>query len=96
MTQVEKHAYFEKCVDTTKLYTVVELQKVLFSLGHSIQIEDLYIALKATGWIKLRIIRDRLLDLKRDMPKKYPFDGVRRLIKAPLLVDRHEDIDYYS
>lgn len=79
-------------VDHKKLYTVVELQKVLFGMGHAISIDDLYAALKATGWIKLRLIRDRLLDMKRELPKHTPFDGVRHMIKFPLLVDRNADL----
>ncbi len=79
-------------VNHQKLYTVVELQKVLFGMGHSIQAQDLYDALKATGWIKLRLIRDRLIEMKRTMPKHTPFDGIRHMIKFPLLVDRDEDL----
>lgn len=85
----------EQCkdlIDHQKLYTVVELQKVLFGMGHAIKIDDLYLALKATGWIKLRLIRDRLLEMKRSMPKHTPFDGVRHMIKYPLLVDRNDDL----
>jgi predicted transcriptional regulator len=75
-----------------ELYTVIGLQKSLFALGHNIPIDDLYSALKGNGWIKLRLIRDRLLETKRQMPKHTPFDGVRHLIKYPLLVDRDADL----
>ena len=97
MTPQEKYTYYESRIDNTKLYTVGELQKVLFEMGYSIPIDDLYLALKTTGWVKLRLIRDKLLDLKKDMPKKWPFDSVRHIIKSPLLVDRHGDLNsYYS
>lgn len=75
-----------------ELYSLCSLQKALFSLGYAIPKDDLYFALKATGWIKLRLIRDRLLEAKKKMPKQYPFDGVRNLIKWPLQVDRNEDL----
>lgn len=75
-----------------ELYTLVGLQKALYSLGHNVPLDDLYSALKGTGWIKLRLIRDRLLETKRSMPKRTPFDGIRHLIKYPLLVDRDADL----
>lgn len=88
----DKNKYLESQVISTELYTIIGLQKMLFSLGHPVPLDDLYSALKGTGWIKLRLIRDRLLDLKRDMPKRCPYDGVRNMIKWPLLVDRKEDL----
>lgn len=84
--------YIAGQVNGAELYTVIGLQKALFSLGHAVPVEDLYAALKGSGWIKLRLIRDRLLDAKRDMPKHTPFDGIRQIIKWPLLVDRNEDL----
>lgn len=74
-----------------KLYSVVELQKALFSKGHSISLDDLYSVLKETGWIKLFLIRERLLQLKKELPKHTPFDGIRNLIKYPLQVPRDQD-----
>lgn len=84
--------YISKQVNAMELYTVIGLQKALFSLGHPIPVDDLYAALKGSGWIKLRLIRDRLLDSKREIPKHTPFDGIRQIIKWPLLVDRNEDL----
>ena len=87
-----KNDFIEGRVNGGELYTVIGLQKSLYSLGYSIPIGDLYSALKGNGWIKLRLIRDRLLDTKRAMPKRTPFDGVRNLVKWPLLVGRNEDL----
>jgi hypothetical protein len=81
-----------KQVNGAELYTIIGLQKALYALGHSVTLCDLYAALKGSGWIKLRLIRDRLLDTKREIPKHTPFDGVRHLIKWPLLVDRNADL----
>jgi hypothetical protein len=74
-----------------KLYSVIELQKLLFSRGYSVPLEDLYDAMKETGWIKLFLIRERLLDLKKQIPKGEAFDSLRHIIKWPLLVDRNKD-----
>lgn len=78
-------------LDNGKLYSIVELQKYLYAKGYSIPLDDLYESLKATGWIKLFLIRERLLELKKQLPKHTPFDGIRHLIRWPLLVDRFED-----
>jgi hypothetical protein len=75
-----------------ELYTVEGLQRALYSFGVEVTLDDLYAALKSTGWIKLRLIRDRLLETKRAMPKRTPFDGVRHLVKYPLLVNRNDDL----
>ncbi|MCK5020709.1 MAG: hypothetical protein KAS32_27055 [Candidatus Peribacteraceae bacterium] len=75
-----------------ELYTVGGLQRALYSFGVGVSTDDLYAALKATGWIKLRLIRDRLIETKRAMPKRTPFDGVRHLVKWPLLVNRNDDL----
>jgi hypothetical protein len=88
----DKQKFVHDQVYGGELYTVIGLQKALFILGHPVSMEDLYIALKGTGWIKLRLIRDKLLDMKRDMPKKTPFDAIRHMIKFPLLVERNEDL----
>jgi hypothetical protein len=74
-----------------KLYSVIELQKFLYSKGYSIPLDDLYEAMKETGWIKLFLIRERLLDLKKKIPKGEPFDSLRHIVKWPLLVDRFDD-----
>jgi hypothetical protein len=87
-----KNDFISEQVNGAELYTLVGLQKALYALGHDIPMDDLYSALKGNGWIKLRLIRDRLLETKRAMPKHTPFDGVRHLIKYPLLVDRCEDL----
>jgi hypothetical protein len=79
-----------------ELYTVEGLQRTLHSFGADVSIDDLYAALKATGWIKLRLIRDRLLETKRAMPKRTPFDGVRHLVKYPLLVNRNDDLPEFE
>jgi hypothetical protein len=91
-----RYRTIEKRVVQVNLYTLEELQKALFALGHPVPKDDLYIALKATGWIKLRLIRDRLLETKRDFPKREPFSAMRHIIKWPLLVKRHEDLPEYS
>ena len=75
-----------------ELYSVEELQKVLFSLGYEVPRNTLYLAMKWTGWLKLRLVRERLLEVKREIPKRYPFDGLRQLVKWPLLADREEDL----
>jgi hypothetical protein len=87
-----KNDFISEQVFGAELYTVIGLQKALFALGHDVPLDNLYAALKGTGWIKLRLIRDRLLETKRAMPKHTPFDGVRHLIKYPLLVDREADL----
>jgi hypothetical protein len=75
-----------------ELYTVEGLQRCLFELGYSVPMDDLYTALKAAGWIKLRLIRDRLLETKRGIPKRDPYAGLRHLVKWPLGVSRHADL----
>jgi len=94
--ELVKRQYIEKGVDNGELYTLDGLQKALFSLGYSVNKEDLYLALKATGWIKLRLIRDRLLQLKRKFPKNDPYAPMRHMIKWPLLVHRHEDLPEFK
>ena len=78
------------------LYEVVSLQKALFQLGYSIPRNILYDAMKTTGWIKLFLIRERLLMLKKSIPKEFPFTGIRQLVKWPLLVDRAEDLPIWK
>jgi len=87
-----KRDYVASKVYKDELYTLIGLQKSLYALGHSVALDDLYCALKGSGWVKLRLIRDRLLETKRMLPKHSPFDGIRHLIKWPLLVDREEDL----
>jgi hypothetical protein len=92
--------YLEKAIkehyESKELYTVSILHKALISFGYEIKKDDLYQALKITGWVKLRLIRDRLLSIKRQFPKHYPFDGLRHLIRYPLLVKRNEDLPEYK
>ena len=93
MTKETKYKILCERVRTHKLYTVEGLQRALFALGCSISYDDLYIALKSSGWIKLRLIRDRLLETKRKLPKTNPpFGAMRQLVKWPLQVDRNEDL----
>ena len=93
MTPAEHRSILiEEGLLTRRLYTMEELQRALYALGHSVPKEDLYAALKATGWIKLRLIRDRLLETKRLLPKHNAFGGLRQIVKWPLLVKRQEDL----
>lgn len=86
----EKHSNHQAVI----LYDFNELHKALYSLGYSIDRDDLYAAMKGTGWIKLRLIRDRLLELKRSIPKSSPKDvkSMRDRIRWTLLVPRNEDL----
>ncbi len=79
-----------------ELYTVEGLQRALYSFGAEVLLDDLYAALKASGWIKLRLIRDRLLETKRKMPKQSPYDGLRHVVKWPLLVKRDADLPEFE
>ena len=92
MTKAEKYDILMDRLHGSRLYRVDELQKALFILGCCVSYDDLYVALKATGWIKLRLIRDRLLEEKRNIPKREPYSGVRHLVKWPLQVDRNADL----
>jgi hypothetical protein len=91
-----REAVIEDGLFGRELYTVEGLQRALYSFGAEVSIDDLYAALKATGWIKLRLIRDRLIETKRAMPKRTPFDGVRHLVKYPLLVNRNDDLPEFE
>ena len=90
----ERHSHYQ----AVPLYDFVELHKALYSLGYSINKEDLYAAMKGTGWIKLRLIRDRLLELKRSIPKSSPREikAIRDIIKWPLLVPRNADLPNFE
>jgi len=96
MTQIEKYEILSNMVMSKELYSIAGLQRVLYSLGHEISCDDLYVALKSSGWIKLRLIRDRLLETKRNIPKGNPFGGLRQIAKWPLLVDRNADLPEYT
>lgn len=87
---IERHSHHQ----AVPLYDFYELHKALFSLGYSIDKDDLYAAMKGTGWIKLRLIRDRLLEVKRSIPKSSPkpIRDMRDKIKWPLLVPRNQDL----
>ena len=92
MTQAEKYQILSNMVMSHELYSVSGLQRALYSLGHEISLDDLYVALKSSGWVKLRLIRDRLLQTKREIPKGNPFGALRQIAKWPLLVDRRADL----
>lgn len=92
MKEIFKETYKEHFLFGDKLYTVSGLQKLLYSMGHSVPLDDLYWSLKYSGWIKLRLIRDRILDAKRKIPKCEPYSATRQLVKWPLLVGRDEDL----
>lgn len=76
----------------SSLYTVESLYRVLHALGHTVPKDVLYLALKVTGFIKLILIRNRLIETKKSLPKQPPFDRLRQLVKWPLLVSREENL----
>ena len=92
MTRTERRSIVVEIGLARELYSVEGLQRALYELGHAVPAEDLYAALKAAGWIKLRLIRDRLLESKRTIPKREPYSGLRHLLKWPLQVHRNEDL----
>lgn len=92
MTEQDRKELMERCIHERPLYSVYELSRALYALGHDVPVNDLYLALKATGWVKLRLIRDRLVLAKRKIPKAEPFGAIRQIIKWPLLVKRNEDL----
>jgi hypothetical protein len=92
MTPDERRAAVVEIGQRRRLYTVEGLARTLYEMGYGIDLDDLYTALKAAGWIKLRLIRDRLLEVKRDIPKRDPYSGLRQLVKSPLLVSRDDDL----